>query len=382
MYDLILAGGGLANGLLAFRLSQQRPELRLLMVEAGPRLGGNHTWSYFGGDLTAAQDHWMAPLVEHRWPHYDVAFPGRRRRLHTDYATFTSERFHTVLMSALGDAVMLNADIQTVAPDGVVLGSGERFEAAAVIDGRGFRRCPSLVIRYQKFTGDVVTLAGDHGLDGPVLMDATVPQRNDFRFFYVLPLDRRQLLIEDTRYSDDATLDPEQDGAGIRDYAASHGWQIQAVTRRETGVLPVAMAGDVTALWAEVGVPRAGMRAGLFHATTGYSLPEAVRLADRVAAMPELSSALLHGEISRYAAAHWLRQGFYRLLNRMLFLAARPELRYRVFERFYGLSADLIERFYADRLTRYDRLRILTGKPPVPFFRALSVVRESTVAEA
>jgi lycopene beta-cyclase len=382
MYDLILAGGGLANGLLAYRLSQQRPELRLLLIEAGSTLGGNHTWSFFGSDLTAAQARWMTPLVEYRWPNYDVVFPGLRRRLHTDYATFTSERFHEVLMEALGDAVMLNADIQTVTPDAVVLGSGERFEAAAVIDGRGFRRCPSLMIGYQKFTGDVVTLAEDHGLSTPVLMDATVPQRDGFRFFYVLPLGPRQLLIEDTRYSDDAALDPDGDGAGIEAYAQDRGWHVQTVLRRETGVLPVALAGDVTALWADAGVPQAGMRAGLFHATTGYSLPEAVRLADRIAAMAELSSAVLYREISRYAAAHWLRQGFYRLLNRMLFLAARPELRYRVFERFYGLSAGLIERFYADRLTRYDRLRILSGRPPVPFFRALSVVRESTLTEA
>ena len=33
--DLILVGGGLANGLLALRLRQQRPDLRLLIVEQG-----------------------------------------------------------------------------------------------------------------------------------------------------------------------------------------------------------------------------------------------------------------------------------------------------------------------------------------------------------
>jgi hypothetical protein len=72
----------------------------------------------------------------------------------------------------------------------------------------------------------------------------------------------------------------------------------------------------------------------------------------------------------------------YRLLNRMLFRAATPDERYRVFQRFYGLSQGLIERFYADRLTRYDRMRILVGKPPVPFGRALAVVRESAVTGA
>ena len=37
--DLILVGGGLANGLLALRLRQARPDLRLLIIEQGETLG-------------------------------------------------------------------------------------------------------------------------------------------------------------------------------------------------------------------------------------------------------------------------------------------------------------------------------------------------------
>ena len=40
-YDLILAGGGLANGLIALKLRQTRPELRILLIEQGDRLGGD-----------------------------------------------------------------------------------------------------------------------------------------------------------------------------------------------------------------------------------------------------------------------------------------------------------------------------------------------------
>ena len=42
-YDLILVGGGLANGLIAWRLRMQRPELNILLLESGERIGGNHT---------------------------------------------------------------------------------------------------------------------------------------------------------------------------------------------------------------------------------------------------------------------------------------------------------------------------------------------------
>ncbi len=73
-WDLILVGGGLANGLIAWRLRQLRPEIDLLLIEAGAQAGGNHTWSFHQDDLTAEQQ-WIAPLVAHRWPGYEVRFP-------------------------------------------------------------------------------------------------------------------------------------------------------------------------------------------------------------------------------------------------------------------------------------------------------------------
>ena len=55
----------------------------------------------------------------------------------------------------------------------------------------------------------------------------------------------------------------------------------------------------------------------------------------------------------------------------MLFRAAKPEERYTVLQRFYGLNQGLIERFYAGKLKWYDKARILIGKPPVPVTKAL-----------
>src|SRR3546814_16192945 len=62
----------------------------------------------------------------------------------------------------------------------------------------------------------------------------------------------------------------------------------------------------------------------------------------------------------------WRERGFYRLLDRMLFRAARPDQRYRILQRFYALDERLIERFYAARSSGYDRVRILPCKTPVP----------------
>ena len=58
----------------------------------------------------------------------------------------------------------------------------------------------------------------------------------------------------------------------------------------------------------------------------------------------------------------------------MLFLAARPETRYRILQRFYGLPEPLIGRFYAAQSSALDKLRILAGKPPVSIVPALKAL--------
>ena len=121
---------------------------------------------------------------------------------------------------------------------------------------------------------------------------------------------------------------------------------------------------------------RSGMRAALFHPTTGYSLGEAVRTADEIASRYPLDGFALSELTRKRSFDLWRRNAFFRFLNRMLFRAAEPDQRYRIFERFYGLDKGLIERFYGGRLRWSDKVRLLTGRPPVPISRALRCLRE------
>lgn len=373
--DLLLVGGGLANGLLALRLSQVRPDLDVRIVEGGDRLGGVHTWSFFDADLTEAQQAWIGPLIVHRWPAYCVRFPQFERRLSTGYRSVTAERFAQVVQAALPERIMLNAPVASVSPREAVLTDGRQLRARAVIDGRGPTATPDLALGFQKFVGLEVRLAQPHGLTEPIVMDACVDQAGGYRFLYTLPFDERTLLIEDTRYTDGADLDREVFRQGVLDYAAQQGWAIETILREEDGVLPVALDGDITAHLERHGpVALSGLRAGLFHPTTGYSLPDAVRLADHLAESLRVDDVA--GDIRRRARDVWAERGFYRLLNRMLFRAAKPQERYKVLERFYRLPQPLIERFYAAGSTLGDKARILSGKPPVPVGAALTCLVE------
>ncbi|HSL16438.1 MAG TPA: lycopene beta-cyclase CrtY [Methylomirabilota bacterium] len=371
---LVLVGGGLANALIAHRILRDDPDHPLLVVERGATLGGRHTWSFHDTDLSPAQLDWIEPLVAHAWSCHELRFPTRRRQLATGYRSVTSDRLHEVVGLELGGRrLRLGAEVEDVAPDRVRLAGGEVIRARAVIDGRGDPGSSHLEVAFQKFVGLFVRLETPHDLAGPVLMDATVEQFDGYRFVYTLPLGERELLVEDTFYSDSPSLDVERLRAGIRLYAARQGWSVAEVVGEEAGVLPIVLDGDIEAVWAEgpAGVARSGMRAVLFHPTTGYSLPEAVRLADAVAARRELDGAGLYRLTHDRSVELWRRGAFFRLLNRMLYRAAEPSRRVVVFERFYGLSEGLIRRFYSGRLKWTDKARLLTGRPPVPIRRAL-----------
>jgi lycopene beta-cyclase len=372
-WDIILAGGGLANGLIAYRLRQLRPELRVLLLEAGDSLGGNHTWSFHETDLSGEAAEWLDPFVVHRWPAYDVAFPKRRRRVGIGYRSVTSDRFHQVLTATLGHSIRLRARVGEVGPTTVLIGSGERLDAAAVIDGRGAAPTPHVTFAWQKFVGLQLRFAAPHGLDLPILMDATVAQQDGYRFVYVLPFGPDTALVEDTYYADGPELHDATLRARLLSYVAEKGWAVAQVLREERGVLPITLGGDVTAFWRGPEQPRSGLRAGLFHPTTGYSLPDAVRLADRIACLPDLSAPSLFAETRSWSQAQWRAHGFFRLLNRMLFRAGRPTERFRMLQRFYGLPEPTIGRFYAGRLTTSDKARLFVGRPPVPVLGAARV---------
>lgn len=382
--DVLLCGGGLANGLIALRLKARRPELRIVLLErdSAPRL--DQVWSCFDTDISADILGWLKPLHAARWPAYTVRFPGLERRIKTPYGSMTPTTLYDSVIAALGGDLVRGVEIADIAPERVTLADGRRFSAPLVIDGRGAKPSPRLSLAWQKFVGVHLRLEQPHGLTAPIVMDATVPQLDGYRFLYTLPFASDRLLVEDTRYSDSPALDLDALEGEALAYAARQTWRAAEVERREHGVLPLALGGDIDGFWADAddGVPRSGMRAALFHPVTGYSLPDAARLADEIAGAPELTSPAVATLVKQRSLMSWRRRGFPRALNRMLFLAAEPHERWRVLKRFHKLPHPLIERFYAAELTLADKARILAGKPPVSVRRAIMALGARPVAES
>lgn len=368
-YDIIFIGGGLANGLAAFRYSQVHPSARILLIEKENQLGGNHTWSFHDSDLTPDQNRWISRLVSKHWTTHEVRFPTLARHIPSGYNSILSSHFHNHLIHIPGLEIRFGQPVVSIGAHGVNLKNGDYFEADTVIDGTGWVEPPAMAFGYQKFVGLDVTLEEPHWIAHPVLMDATVPQEDGFRFFYILPWDSHRLLIEDTRYSNNPDLFAEYYKADIRTFIKEKGWTIKNIDRIETGVLPIPLSDEPPRIKSKAAV--SGMKAWYFHPTTGYSLPWAVRFADMLVKMKGLTTESLKNWTTEIQQAHWIEGKFFRILNRLMFRAASPEKRFRVLEKFYSLPQDTIERFYAGRLNRKDIFKILTGKPPVPVTKAL-----------
>lgn len=376
--DVVLAGGGLACCLVALRLAQIGT--RVVLVEGGPKICGNHTWSFHQTDLPADDLDRLAPVIAHRWPGQKVIFPRFERTLSTAYASITSDTMREAVYQTDNITIRENCRIDALGADYIVLDGGERIEAACIIDGRGFVPAEALKQGFQKFVGLELELDRPHGETVPTIMDASVDQQDGYRFFYVLPLSPTRVLIEDTRYSDGEDLNFDALHSDVLAYAANRAWVVKKTIRSEKGVLPVTLAHDAERFWRGISPDTApiGLRAGLSHPTTGYSLPMAVEVANLIAALAmPLTTHQVREAIHDYAIRRNRDHAFFRLLNRMLFGAAEPDKRFLVLQRFYTLRQPLIERFYAGRVRLADKIRVLVGKPPVPIHKALPCVSET-----
>ena len=378
--DVLIVGAGLAGGLTALRFKKAKPELSVMVIEESKKVGGDvsHTWSFHDTDLNSGSREWLEPIISHSWESHSVVFPRFTREIRGGYHAVRSDDFGKVLEAALGSTLRLNSKAIRVTDSSVTLENGETITANLVIDARG-QLLPSKHAGFQKFIGFDVETVEPHGLSSPILMDAACPQLDGFRFFYLLPWDANRLLIEETYYSDTPTLNEDRISRSIENYAERKGWKIAKIERRERGILPIPMTGEYI-VHSMAGEPLPiGTRGGYFHATTGYSLPDTVRMAEFLTSLPELSTATARQAIVKFRKPFLSRQRFYRMLNRMLFMASEAPLRYLIMQKFYEQPIDTVERFYSGRSTWADRLRILSGRPPVPVAKALRSFSESSV---
>jgi lycopene beta-cyclase len=370
-FDYCIVGGGLQGCLLAHALAWHRPEAHILLVERSGELCGNHTWSFHETDVAEPARGWFDPLVTHRWPGYRVKFPALSRRVNIPYATITSDRLREATLCLAAEGAKANGtgrlvvrsgeSCEIVSPTAVTLGGTAEISCRAVLDCRGrFAGAGDADgAGYQTFLGHEYETAGPWPAAEPTVMDVRADQAHGFEFLYELPLGPHRVLLEYTRFHEEATCDEARAAGLIATRLAEAGAGSASLIRTERGCLPMPYAREPGRAGAS---PAGGYAGGWYHAATGYSMPLAVRFAELVArASPDEVAA----EVATAAESDSLRRSFSRFLNRLLFCMVRAEDRWKIFQRFYRvLPEERIARFYAHRFTLTDAARIIIGRPP------------------
>lgn len=378
MYDIVIVGGGLSACLTTYLLKIKNPEIKSLILEAtGPHDHHRQTWSFQTlpansdpssfGSFTSPEKSWFKDFIDKSWPGYDVKFPSYQKSFSSPYHSIKSDNFHKKMQKALGSSICSYERVVAIEDHRVVTEGGKEFFGQIILDARGWPTQRN-VAGFQKFVGLNLKLNKAHGITQPLLMDSCVPQEDGFRFFYLLPWSKTEVLVEDTRYSNKGELDDKTIEEEILRYAGKKGWTIDHIDGLERGSLglPGFHAEEPSAKDGVLGV-----RAGFYHPTTGYSFYQAVATAENISRLASKDLKNIPQRLRELAEQTQKDQEFYRRLNNMMFYAAEPSDRYRILERFYEHDADLIARFYAGRTSMKDKMRILSGRPPIPMQKAI-----------
>lgn len=332
------------------------PTLDLRLVRSPETGAASRTWCFHEGDLRPSTLGWLKPLITKEWQGYDVTFPAHQRSVESKYFAIASDAFFPQTDELLASN----------------FATQRRTDADFTIFTTGWPKLRAdSECGWQKFVGLDVTIEKPHGLSRPILMDATVEQTDGFRFVYCLPWSPTSLLIEDTYYSDTPELEFEATKSEVLKYAKTMSWKVASIDRTESGSLPLAFSSNSASEAAgDVKSVSLGAASGLAHPVTGYTTSILFRQIEALSGVASPTADLFLKAVRRENGEIEKSFSYLYLLNRMMFRASEPGRRYKVLERFYTLSPELISRFYACNLTAADRARILVGRPPVPILKA------------
>lgn len=365
-YDLVFIGGGLSSLLATFRIVQQKPSTKILIVESQKNLGGNHIWSFHLSDVPA----WLQQLAEKTWSSYDIRFPEFTKTVHLPYGSLQSETLAKIVSKLA--TVKTNSRVTQFSECDATLSNGDVIKAKCVIDARGLEASNVPSAGYQKFIGQVFEFTTPHPISQPVIIDALASQPDGFRFFYVLPLTSHKLLIENTFYSNNSILNKSVIKDEITSYLNTIVSNPGTCIYEECGALALPLNWNFKSTQnTRLAI---GLRGGFFNFVTGYSTPVAAMVADALAQVDTFEPNLVANALSVVRNCNLSQRKYELRLNKLMFLGSDKHNRINIFSRFYKMPSATIERFYAGRLTAFDKVRILFGKPPIPISSAVTAL--------
>ena len=359
-YGLLVAGGGLAGSLAALAMARLRPEVPLLLIAEGVRLGGSGTLFVLEEALGEAERNFLLPLASGSWDGCYALLPGRPRKLKLTCHAIAASAIDEAVRAALRpEQLRLDARLVAVRDDSLLLHGGESVAGIGVLDARGWVHETTLELGWRHGVSRTVRLPSAHRLDLPIAADTTLAAAKSCALFTVIPLDEERLVVEHVRYARGPEAELDEGRTAIDAWLQARGWSGAQTEGEEAFSSAVPLGGDFAGYWRIGGarVAKLGTRGGFFGMGVGPSLADAAAAALALTGERDFSGAALHDAVEEAATQLWRRREFHRAFARRLVEGSSCA----AIEALWGSDAATIARFFADRLGLLDRRRLLAA---------------------
>ncbi|HMQ07083.1 MAG TPA: lycopene cyclase family protein [Saprospiraceae bacterium] len=246
-YDIIICGGG-ASGMLLTRelISRNLSHLSVLVIEKENKNSNDRTWCFWD-----KEDRYFDHLLSNTFTYFE--FYSKKSSLQFDlspyrYKMLRSGPFYQYihqLIDGSPNISWISAEIHSIIEiaDLVEVNTekGQYYGRWVFksFPGNNWRSEPQLQVA-QHFKGWFIeTLNPAFNATSAIFMDFRIPQCEEIRFFYVLPLSNHQALVEIAIFSGEPLKSEEYDPI-IRDYITQY-LQIDQyqIIEEEVGIIPM-----------------------------------------------------------------------------------------------------------------------------------------------
>ncbi|HEX6333692.1 MAG TPA: lycopene cyclase family protein [Flavisolibacter sp.] len=277
-YDYIIAGAGCAGLSLSMHMLQSGllADKKLLIADPSGKSSNDRTWCFWQQDKDLFE-----PVVHHRWSRLQMHTPTQSQQLDIqpyEYKMIRGADFYAYCLEEIRRHPQVTFSNHSVEH---IVNHGDHAEAtvggntltAGYVFNSIFRKPSVLSVKdiwmLQHFRGWLIETEDDtFDASSAVLMDFRADQQYGTAFCYVLPLSRRQALVEYTLFTP-SLLQHHQYEAALRAYIEQHmGVSKYHVRETETGVIPMT---SFAFPQQEGRIVHIGTAGGQTKASTGYT---------------------------------------------------------------------------------------------------------------
>ena len=248
-FDYVISGAGAAGLMLAFRMAKDPffNHKSIALIDIEKKKSNDRTWCFWENGKGEWDD-----LLATSWENIFFGGPGYEKRLNINpyiYKMIRSADFYSAIWKILDESsnfIFIQGQVKRISDvsESVhVVTTDEIFSAGKVFNSitldREFEQQTRYPLLQQHFVGWFIKTNGDHFDEKmATFMDFRVPQRNNTRFMYLLPMSKNTALLEYTLFSE-KLLNIKEYEDEIKAYLDKHGISDYTILETEKGSIPM-----------------------------------------------------------------------------------------------------------------------------------------------